>query len=412
VPLRPPVDFLLIPSGGVWTSTEDMARYLQFHINAGVLDGKRLLREDLAATMYTPPNYPAIMEGYALGVTTSMRNGAIIMEHGGGGFGFIADMAWYPELKLGALVLTNAHQSQSYAFQLNMNVLDNIIVGNIPLFRQRYVNADHPSPAYPAEIKGNNLSDNELRSLIQSKALPVDAADLQRRSAYAGTYIISGFGFPGETFEITNSNGEMAYSYQGELNQYEKDGTLTEVEPGLMFAESGSLIDLRGPVPMIDNIALVKAEPQTLPFKAALYGICGLTFLSVQFFRPVRALMRKIQKKSAPLDGAVLLHPQDPRQGWAGGMAILASLFSLLCLAALALVHNLVYFPWPRPFADLLWWQSALFDLPFASLALAGCVIFLAALSLRRSSRDRSTSGYFLAVGLVLLGFNLALIIL
>ena len=55
VPLRPPVDFLIIPSGGVWTSAEDMARYVQFHINAGALDGTRLLQEDLAETMYTPP---------------------------------------------------------------------------------------------------------------------------------------------------------------------------------------------------------------------------------------------------------------------------------------------------------------------------------------------------------------------
>ncbi len=182
VPLRPPVDFLIIPSGGVWTSAEDMARYLQFHINAGALDGKRLLREDLAATMYTPPNHPSSLENYALGITTGPRNGAIIMEHGGGGFGFIDDMAWYPELKLGAVVLTNAHQSQSYAFQLNMNVLDNIIGGNIPLYRQRYLNAAHPSPAYPAEINGNNLSDDALQKLIQGKAMPEDAATFQRRS--------------------------------------------------------------------------------------------------------------------------------------------------------------------------------------------------------------------------------------
>ena len=35
-PFRPPVDFLLIPSGGVWTTAADMARYLQFHINEGL----------------------------------------------------------------------------------------------------------------------------------------------------------------------------------------------------------------------------------------------------------------------------------------------------------------------------------------------------------------------------------------
>ena len=42
-PFRLPVDFLIIPSGGVWTTAEDMVRYLQFHINKGALDGTRLL---------------------------------------------------------------------------------------------------------------------------------------------------------------------------------------------------------------------------------------------------------------------------------------------------------------------------------------------------------------------------------
>ena len=82
-------------------------------------------------------------------------------------------MAWYPELKLGAVVLTNGVQAQSYAFQLNMDVLDNIIASDIPLYRQRYIHAAHPSPAYTTKNQGNNLTKNDLRSLIQGKALPV-----------------------------------------------------------------------------------------------------------------------------------------------------------------------------------------------------------------------------------------------
>lgn len=411
VPLRPPVDFLLIPSGGVWTSTEDMARYVQFHINAGVLDGKRLLREDLAATMYNPPNYPASVEGYALGITTSMRNGAIIMEHGGGGFGFIADMAWYPELKLGAVVLTNAHQSQSYAFQLNMNVLDNIIGGNIPLFRQRYIKAAHTSPAYPVGIKGDSLTDDALRKLIKSKTLPVDADALQRRSDYAGTYIISSWGFPGETFEIIDANGELAWSYPGNLSQYRKNSILTEVEPGLFFSENGSLFDMRGPVPMIDNIALVKANPQALPFKITMYAICGLIFLSALFFWPARLLIRSIRRKSAQVEGNIVRPPRSPWLVWEGGLAALAALFSLLCLAIVVLVPGLVYLPWPRPFEDLLWWQSALVDLPFVSLLLAIGIALIAVLFMRSYTWASAIRKYYIGVGLALLAFNLVILL-
>ncbi len=413
-PLRPPVDFLIIPSGGVWTSAEDMARYVQFHINAGVLNGLRLLREDLAATMYNPPNYPASLENYALGVTTSSRNGATIIEHGGGGFGFIDDMAWYPELKLGAVVLTNAHQSQSYAFQLNMDVLDHIIRSNIPLFRQRYISATRPFPAYPTLSNGSILSDDALQKLIQARALPQDAAALQRRSGFAGTYIVSSMGFPGETFEITDSNGDLAWSYQGGMSQYPKNGTLTEVQPGLLFTEIGSLFDLRGPVPMIDNIPLVKANPQALPFKIALYAICGFIFLSALFFWPVRALVRKIRRKSAPVEAGILHPLRSQRNPWlilSGVSGALASLFSLFCLAIIAILPNLVYFPWPRPFVDLLWWQYALLSLPFVNLLLAVGIILMAVLFMRSYARARAARAYPFVVGLALLTFNLAIII-
>jgi CubicO group peptidase (beta-lactamase class C family) len=409
-PLRPPVDFLLIPSGGVWTSAEDMARYVQFHINSGAIDGKRLLREDLAATMYTPPNYPASFADYALGITVSTRNGATIMEHGGGGFGFVDDMSWYPELKLGVVVLSNAHQSVSYPFNLGLNVLDSIIAGNIPLYRTRYISATHSSPAYPAKIKGDVVSDDALRTLIQSKTLPEDAAALQRRNSYAGTYIISSWGFPSDTFELKDSNGKLAWSYQGGLSQYSNTSSLTEVEPGLFFSENGSLFNLRGPVPMLDNIPLVKTDPQALPFKIALFAVCGLLFLTTLFFWPARALIRKIRRRTTPDDNINIRPPRNSWLIWTGGSAILASLFSLFCLALVALVPNLVYFPWPLPFADLLWWQSALLDLPFASLVLAVGIALVAVLSMRSHAWTRGIRGYYIAVGLVLLAFNLTIL--
>ena len=132
---RPPVDFLLIPSGGVWTPAEDMARYLQFHINKGALDGTRLLQEGLVETMYTPPNMPAQGayqdSSYALGITVNTRHGARHFQHGGGGFGFNSSMVWYPELKLGAVVLCNAQLNDDFVVQLSEGILDSIIAKEI-----------------------------------------------------------------------------------------------------------------------------------------------------------------------------------------------------------------------------------------------------------------------------------------
>ncbi|HEX7974698.1 MAG TPA: serine hydrolase domain-containing protein [Anaerolineales bacterium] len=410
IPVRVPVDLLIIPSGGVWSSVEDMARYVQFHINEGALGGVRLLKADLAATMYTPPNYPARKEGYALGVTTGMRNGAVYIEHGGGGFGFIDDMGWYPELKLGVVVLTNSDKTGSYAFNLALKVLDDIIAGNIPHYRQQYISYKKTSPSHPAQVKMDNLSDEALLNLIRSKALPQDAAALQRRSSYAGTYIITDRGFPGETFEISAPTGELGWSYQGKLSLYSKYSTLTEVQPGLFFSENGSLLDLRGPVPMIDNIRLVKANTRLLPFQIAFYAISGLFFLFALFFWPVRLVTGRIGRKSAPEQEGAARSPRSPWLLWVGGLAALASLLSLVCLALVALIPNLIYVPWPRPFPELLWWQAALVGLPFINLLLAAGVTLVSALSWRKYAWEGAIKWYYLALGPLLLAFNLALI--
>jgi hypothetical protein len=242
-----------------------------------------------------------------------------------------------------------------------------------------------------------------LKALIDSKALPRDAAARARASAYAGKYTVSGA--PAVTVEIIEDNGALAYSFEGQAS------TLTEVEPGLYFSPAGDVFDTRGPTPTLGNIRLVKANTQALPFDIAFYALCGLVFLSALFFWPARALVRSIRRKSAPVDDGTVRPPRNPWLAWAGGLAALAALFSLICLAMIALVPNLVYVPWPRPYADLLWWQSALLSLPFASLLLAMGIALLAVLSMRRHAWARATHVYYLIVALALFAFNSVLLI-
>jgi hypothetical protein len=126
--------------------------------------------------MYTPPNLAARDVGYALSVYLETRNGSRYFQHGGGGFGTTNYMAWYPDLKLGAVVFSNAITPDAYAVSLCEEVLDSIIHSNIPLYRQRLENAQHPSPAYPTDTQGIILPDPAMRRLIESKSLPADAA--------------------------------------------------------------------------------------------------------------------------------------------------------------------------------------------------------------------------------------------
>jgi CubicO group peptidase (beta-lactamase class C family) len=403
-PLPIPVDFLLIPSGGVWTTATDMARYLQFHINEGAIDGKRLLQEDLAETMYTPPNMAAQFAGYGLGIAVDTRNGARHFQHGGGGFGFNSSMVWYPDLKLGSVVLTNAEVQDSYAYSLSEAVLDDIITSSPEVYTQRTKNTTRVKPAYPQLNAGVPLTNVQLRNLIASKALPEDTSSLNRWNTFVGTYVINSFGFPGDTVEVSDTNGKLSDTYLGNT------ATLTEVKPGLFFTPTGDTLELGGSDPLFTNIHLIKINPQTLRFRGVLYAICGLVFLSALLLWPIPALITGVRRRR----GKAIAISQATSSPWAasaGGLIALASLFSLVCLVIVAIVPNLVYFPWPHPYPELMLWQFLLFCFPYISLVIAGVAALLAGLAFKNHKLQRFVSTYFLISILALITFNAVLLI-
>jgi hypothetical protein len=59
----------------------------------------------------------------------------------------------------------------------------------------------------------------------------------------------------------------------------------------------------------------------------------------------------------------------------------------------------------------MLWWQSALFLLPYASLALSVMIALLTGLAIRDRTIGRSMSIYYLLVALALFAFNLVVLV-
>jgi len=406
IPLRPPAEFLIIPSGGVWTTANNMAHYLQFHINEGALDATRLLRQDLAETMYEPPNSAALKAEYALGIGTADWQGTRRFQHGGGGFGFNSNMVWYPELKLGAVVLTNADDA-SLNMQIVDDVLGSIISANIPLYHSRASTLPSVQPAYGFIQNGTApLTDAALSNLIASKVMRLDEAGQQRRQTYIGSYMQTRWGFPLVIAQVKDNNGALA------ITVLDETFVLSEVQPGLFFDSQGNSYDLvHRTTTSESNYGVFKISPELLPILLILYTLCGLIFLSTLFFQPACALIRKLRRKKAPVDVATAYPPGNLLLKWTVVPASLASLFSLFCLAITAFIPNLIYVPWPRPYADLLWWQSALLDLPFINLLLAIVVALLAGFGLKSSIGRRTNRFYYLIVALALVAFNLAIIL-
>lgn len=131
VPDGIPVFIPMIPAGGVYTSIRDMTKYLRFHINLGKVDGQQILEPRLVEAMHSVA-FPEIHEraGYGLCLNRRVMGRTYFLQHGGGGYGFITSMCMFPELKLGVVTLTNAHQNRLTGGEIQ-DIIVEAVVNNL-----------------------------------------------------------------------------------------------------------------------------------------------------------------------------------------------------------------------------------------------------------------------------------------
>lgn len=119
---RLPVRIPMVAAGGLYSSVEDACRYLQLHLT----DGAGLIDSALLAETYKVPGAPGRDRGYGLGTMLSHYGDIVIRGHRGGGFGFLSDLYWAPEEKVGVVVLTNS-TSHTLQWQLASDIFGDII---------------------------------------------------------------------------------------------------------------------------------------------------------------------------------------------------------------------------------------------------------------------------------------------
>jgi CubicO group peptidase (beta-lactamase class C family) len=107
VPLR----FPEIPSAGLYSNLLDMGRYVRFHLNNGIVNGRRILQVDLMKTFHSLLlALPGQRTGYGCGLFREVTGNTFSLYHPGGGRGFQSLMILYPDLKYGVVILTNLYE--------------------------------------------------------------------------------------------------------------------------------------------------------------------------------------------------------------------------------------------------------------------------------------------------------------
>ncbi|TGE13985.1 serine hydrolase [Hymenobacter elongatus] len=126
------------PCGSMVSSVNDLSKWLQFQLDSGRYEGKRVM--NWAALRKTrDPNtlistrksalLPSHFTTYGLGVLSADYAGSQVFWHTGGATGHVSNVCFVPEEQLGIAILTN-NDNQSFFEALRYQILDSYL--NVP----------------------------------------------------------------------------------------------------------------------------------------------------------------------------------------------------------------------------------------------------------------------------------------
>ena len=193
--VRPPFDAENIaPAGSILSSAVDMAQWLRFQLNDGVVNGKRLVASAALRETHTPqilipstgarPDSAPVKRftSYGMGWMVEDYRNQLSWQHGGNTLGMTAAVGMLPEKKVGVVVLSNMQGAQ------------------LPALLEQYVfdrELGAPMRDWSAEAYQRSLQQRRRADSLQTVQLAGHAADAQPTvplAAFVGTYADSLYG--------------------------------------------------------------------------------------------------------------------------------------------------------------------------------------------------------------------------
>jgi CubicO group peptidase (beta-lactamase class C family) len=318
---RVPLENPILAPGGVYASISDMARYLQFQLNDGRINGNPLIQVQMLKQMRTIP-FPMKdqLAGYGLGLWVGYYHlgGQEVrwFAHGGGGFGFQCQLKWLPDLGYGVMVMTNSSDHDNVHENLVEEMLLKIVellTGKKELGPSDWLNRHLPprtvdTSYLPTDLGGRyNGTNDDMVFLIKDgrfgyasgntfvPVTPISEYEYISKK-YLYRFICEAGGTPvsvvrpydGLVWPLGRGENELRgpekkewRNYAGSyirkrfgigerfynvsikngwlhFEGYGQDIRLSEYMPGLFFTPDGEAVDFRGPATSFRNIKLYK----------------------------------------------------------------------------------------------------------------------------------------------------------
>jgi CubicO group peptidase (beta-lactamase class C family) len=404
---EPPLEVPMTAAGGMYASAGDLARFLRFQLNDGSLDGRVVLDPEIIEEMRTvPPPHAGAAAGYALGVVRH-RLGAgdqapDAFDHGGGGFGFQAELWWAPQLGIGVAILSNSEDQQPPG-DLALSILGDL-VAELAAYRERLL----ALPDRPAIDDANVFFEPppHMADLVAAAARAPTGDEAARWAARAGSFGAPKWGVvdptgPAGRFFVDGGVPTFEVNEEGSLVQFR----LVEIEPGVFLAGNGETLDMARPVPTWRSFRLVRLTGGPMVWQWAILGIVAVLAAAWLIAAAVRAVSRRRSR------------PRSTEMPWANrrwsriaaGVAAMTALLTLGTVALIASMPGLVdsgFLGWlDFPIVDRL-----AFHLPLAlAVGGGGTVVLLVAGWIRRWWSKAVTAQYaVLALGAIALVGQLA----
>ncbi len=170
------------PAGAAWSTVDDLLKYVQMEIDKGVLpDGSRYIGEAALLQRREPQIALGVDRNYAMALMVDKSDGVTVIDHGGDMGGFHSNMMWWPDQKVGAVILTNADEGVMLRGPLKRRLMELMFDGEPQAQATATANAKADREAFAAQ-----------RKLLQWPADPAAIAGLAPlyRSAALGDIVV------------------------------------------------------------------------------------------------------------------------------------------------------------------------------------------------------------------------------
>lgn len=193
------------PAGSIYSSANDMSKWLSMWINKGKLNDKEILPEAyideamssqmvMSGGLPEEENPDLFIANYGYGWMIMSYRGHYRVEHGGNIDGFSASASFFPSDKLGIVVLVNQNGS-SVPSMVRNTIADRLLGGKTTNWTKRFLEAQKKAKKMEDELK---LEDSETTQVKNTRPSHV-------MQDYTGSYENAGYG----SFNIAVENDSL-----------------------------------------------------------------------------------------------------------------------------------------------------------------------------------------------------------